>query len=435
MARYHIPGLAAAVSSNGTVLLARGYGTANLEHSNAATPESVFLLGSLTKPFTATAIMLLVQDGKIDLNQPIASYLKDLPLPEPVRPVTVRQLLSHTSGIVDFHDIPGSIRYARMDRLPREVIGEAIALPLKFKPGEQFWYSSSNYILLGMIIERVSGKRFGAFVAERIFRPLQMGSTTMQNLRSVIPKRVAGYNWVNGNWLNADYISPSHLYAAGGALSTVLDLAKWDEGLFSGRIVGRDSLMQMLAPAILARGERANYGLGIELTTDRGHRIAGHSDEIFGFNTTLYRYLDDNLMAIVLANEGDAPTEALAMGLVGIFLGLPDVSYSKRSPIADGEPELAEALGRVIAGAATGKVDASLFAPPAANELGPLIERVGPRFLGPKGKLHAIELLERSQEGAIRRLIYRANFDNANVIWNMRVTTDGKIIALEPQAE
>ena len=433
--RQHIPGLSVAVVQTGAVVFARSYGLANIENSVPATADTVYLLGSVTKTFAATAIMLLAEEGRIELDDPFVNYMKDLSLPKQVEQITVRQLLSHTSGITDFTDIPDSIQFARKDRMPRDVVHDALALPLLFKPGEQFRYSNSNYILLGMIIERIVGKRFSAFLEHRIFQPLHMTSTMMQNLRAIVPKRASGYNWIDGKWLNADYVSPANLYAAGGAISTILDLVKWDEALFSGKLVKPATLSKMLSAALLANGERTHYGLGLELLNDRGHPLAGHAGEAFGFNATLYHYLDDHLTVIVLANQGDAPTEFLAKSAAAIYLGLPEISYRNRNPIPDPEPRFAAILKRVIQSAAKGMVEESLFTVSARGELAPLIARAGPELLAPKGKLNAIELLERAQEGQALVLVFRARFANDNLIWTMRVAKDGNIAGLEPQPE
>ncbi len=433
--RQHIPGLSVAVVRTGAVIFVRGYGFANIENSVPSTADTVYLLGSVTKTFTATAIMLLVEEDKIELDEPFVNYIKDLSLPKQLEHITVRQLLSHTSGITDFTDIPGSIQFARMDRLPRDVLHDALALPLLYKPGEQFRYSNSNYILLGMIIERIAGKRFGAFLEQHIFQPLQMSSTRMQNLRAVVPKRASGYNWIDGKWLNADYVSPANLYAAGGAISTVLDLVKWDEALFSGKVVKPATLAKMLSATALANGERTHYGLGLELLNDRSRAVAGHAGEAFGFNATLYHYLDDHLTVIVLANQGDAATEFLAKSLAAIYLGLPEISYRNRNPIPDPEPRFAAMLKRVIQAAAKGMVEESLFTGSARGELAPLISRAGPELLASKGTLNSIELLDRSEDGQTLVMVFRARFSNENLIWIMRVGKDGKIAGLEPQPE
>ena len=434
-ARQHIPGLSVTVVRTGAVVFARSYGLANLENSVAATADTVYLLGSVTKTFTATAIMLLEEEGRIQLDEPFVDYIKDLSLPEHLAHITVRQLLSHTSDITDFTDIPGSVQFARMDRLPKDVVRDALALPLLFKPGGQFRYSNSNYILLGMIIERLAGKRLGAFLEQRIFHPLHMASTRMQNLRALVPHRASGYNWIDGKWLNADYVSSANLYAAGGAISSVLDLVKWDEALFSGKVVKPATLAKMMSAAALPGGEHSHYGLGLELLTDRGHAIVGHAGETFGFNATLYHYLDDRLRVIVLTNQGDAATEFLAKSLAAIFLGLSEMSYRNRNEIPDPEPRFAAILQRVIQGAAKGMVDESSFTASAGRELGPLITRAGPELLASKGALKGIALLDRAQEGQTLVLVFRAGFSNENLIWTMRVGKDGKITGLEPQPE
>jgi D-alanyl-D-alanine carboxypeptidase len=432
MNKYHIPGLSLAVVREGRIVLRKGYGLANVELSVPATAESVYKIGSVTKNFTAAAVMILAEEGKITLDEKIARYLADVP--NVPGAVTVRELLSHTSGIVDYTEIPGSARFARLDRLPKEVVKPALEAALRFIPGEKYEYSNTNYILLGMIIERASGKAYGQFLAERIFQPLQMTDTRVDNLVAIVKNRAAGYNWWQDAIHNGEYGSPSNKWSSGGIVSSVTDLAKWDAALRTGKILKPEIVQMMLAPARLTGGQEVGYGLGNELFLDRGHRVGGHNGEIFGFNSSFSRYLDDDLTVILLCNLGDVPGEVFAREIAGLYLGLPLTVYSPNG-IEDREPKVTERLKAVILSAAKGEVDAALFTAEAQNALVPLIKRAGPELLGAAGNLKSFVLLERKDEAGSRIYLYRATFEKQTLIWTFQLTKEGKINALEPKPE
>ena len=432
MDKYHIPGLSLVVVLDDKIVLKKGYGLANVELSVPASPESVYMIGSVTKNFTAAAILMLVEERKISLDEKIAMYLADVS--NVPGTVTVRQLLNHTSGIIDFTEIPGSIGFARLDRTPKEVVKPALESPLRFTPGEKHEYSNTNYILLGMIIERVAKKGYGPFLAERIFGPLKMHDTRVNNMRVVMKNRVNGYNWNQQTLYNGDYGSPSNKWSSGGMVSTVLDLAKWDAGLRSGKLLKPETIRLMLTPTKLASGQEVKYGLGNELLIDRGHRVGGHNGEIFGFNSSFSRYVDDNLSVILLCNLGDVPGEEFAHYIAGLYLGLPLISYSQQG-IEDTEPALSKMLEEIVLKAAKGEVDASLFTSEAQNVLVPLIKRAGPELLGQAGELKSFVLLERKSEGDQRIYLYRSMFEKQSLIWTFQLAKDGKVSAMEPKPE
>ena len=233
--------LALAVLKEGKIVKAEGYGWADLEGKIPVKPNTVFQLQSITKSFTATGIMMLVEEGKIGLDHPIGSYLEGLP--DDWGRITVRHLLTHTSGLKDFINEPTVD--LRKDLTPQEVIRSLAGLPLNFKPGEKYAYSNTGYHLLGMIIRRVTGKSWSDFLRERIFAPLEMTDTAVYTPSPTASRRAQGYGWEKGEWVRGNFVAPSILgYAGGGLLSTVLDLAKWDGALSSERILRRATLDQ-----------------------------------------------------------------------------------------------------------------------------------------------------------------------------------------------
>src|SRR5882724_5732869 len=191
---WHIPGVSIGVVSDGKVLLAKGYGFANIELGASATADTVYEILSITKQFTAAAIIVLVEEGKIGLDDTVAKYLPDSPASW--KDLTVSHLLTHTSGIMDFTDIPPFFEQLRLDVTPAELLKAVKERPLQFAPGTQWRYSNSNYYLLGQIIEKVSAKKYEEFLHEHIFQPLEMKATKMTDYRDIIPNRAAGYNWL-----------------------------------------------------------------------------------------------------------------------------------------------------------------------------------------------------------------------------------------------
>jgi CubicO group peptidase (beta-lactamase class C family) len=318
MERQGIPGLSLAVVRDGKVVLAKGYGLANVELGVAATPETVYQLQSLSKSFTATGIMMLVEQGKVGLDDRVGKHL-EVPT-DRWKNITVRHLLSHTSGIKDFINEPAAS--LRLDATEEEVLRAAARRPLNFEPGEKYAYSNTNYHLLAMVIRKVTGKPYGEFLRERIFDPLGMGQTRVISLAEIIPNRAAGYRRERGSLRNGEYVAPTILgYGGGGLRSTVLDLAKWDAALYTEKLLKQSTLQQMWAPAKLNSGKPAAYGFGWGIGTIRGHRCLSHTGaHVTGFATALCRFVDDKLTVIVLSNLSTANAAGIAQRIARLYI-------------------------------------------------------------------------------------------------------------------
>ena len=310
-----IPGLALVVIKNGEIIKMNGYGVATLEHDIAVTPETVFELASVTKQFTATAIMLLVEEGKVKLDDSISHYLSGSP--SQWKGITVRHLLTHTGGLPGLENGFKSLREggARTDYSTAQLFEAATKDSLDFSPGERWQYSDVGYFLLGMIIEKASGQRYRDFLAERFFKPLGMESTSVLDQWAIVKNRAAGYSIRNGQLINIRRIAQVELPSYYGVFSTVRDLAKWDLALAAGKIVKESSLAAMWTPVKLNNGRSYPYGFGWEVRRRLGHRIIDHT----GITGTEYaRYQDENLTVIVLTNLGMQSansTEVRAWGL------------------------------------------------------------------------------------------------------------------------
>lgn len=405
MARQHIPGVSVAVVRDGKVVLARGYGVANAELGVPAAADTVYQLASVTKPFTATAVMLLVEDGKLGLDDRLTALIPDLPTAW--GEVTVRHLLSHTSGIKNLTARKDFAESIRRDFAPRELAGSVASEPLEFAPGTKWDYSNTNYILLGMIIEQVGGRPYGEFMAGRIFGPLGMARTRANDLHAVIPGRAQGYTWDGKELRIGEYHSASQPFAAGMLVSTVADLARWDAALDAGTLLPRPRLDQMWTPARLSGGEAAGYGLGWEVGAANGHRTISHGGGIPGFSTQFSRFPDDRLTVIVLANSDAGQASELARGIAGRFV--PELA-ERSGPIEDKDPATTGRLRGLVEGMRRGEVDPEQFTAEAKEQLVPRIRQDRERFAA-FGRLESFQLVGRQEGDDGVRLRYRAAFE------------------------
>jgi len=336
MKKSRIPGLALAVVKEGKVIKAQGYGVANLETETPVTPETVFELASITKSFTATGIMLLVEEGKVGLDEKISKYLEKTP--DSWKNITVRHLLTHTSGLPTLDKNFQSLVWT-LNVSTAEMYAAARKDPLGFAPGERWDYSDEGYFLLGMIIENVSRQRYANFLAERIFQPAGMTNSSVLNQLKVIKNRARGYTILNNNVVNIRRDIQVELPSHYGIMSTVLDLAKWDAALRSEKILKQSSLKLMWTPVKLNNGKGHPYGFGWELDERRGHAIVGHGG-ITG--TEITRFINDGLTVIVLTNLGSWGKSTPGINSWGITTKvaefyLPDLAYH---PIPDRDPQL-----------------------------------------------------------------------------------------------
>jgi CubicO group peptidase (beta-lactamase class C family) len=323
-----IPGLSLAVVRNGTVVKAAGYGLANLEVGAPTKIETIFQAGSITKQFTATAVMLLVEQGKVGLDDSITKYFPEAPANW--KTITIRHLLTHSSGIPDIFGSTEKTLYTKdiidfhREYTEDELAHAYFAQPLDFQPGTKWNYSNSGYQMLGFLIHRITGKYYGDFFKEHFFGPLGMSTTTIISLADVIPNRASGYEIVNEVWKNVPiWESLSTLSNAEGSLMmSVLDLAKWDNALNTEHILKRSSLEAMWTPVPLDDGSAYPGGMGWFIANARGHRVVFHTGGGFGFYAVMSRYLDDRLTIILMTNidERHADVMKIAGDIAAIYI-------------------------------------------------------------------------------------------------------------------
>jgi CubicO group peptidase (beta-lactamase class C family) len=311
MREQGIPGVSLAVMRNGKIIKASGYGLANLELSVPVAPEMVFHSGSLAKAFTATAVMMLVEQGKVGLDDRIAKYVKEAPAAWDE--VTIRRLLSHTSGLRDYFGEEGDLKAdLRRDFTEEELVRIFAAQTMRFAPGEKWSYCNAGYVVLGVLIHRVTGRFWFDFVKQRILDPLGMTSTRLINTDDIIPNRVSGYTLVKGQLKNDPWMAPSWGTTADGSLyMSVVDMAKWDAALYTEKLVKRSTLEQMWTPVRLNAGTTYPYGFAWRVREVQGHRLIQHDGVDVSFTTRFARYVNDGLSIIVLLNVGEDEEAAM----------------------------------------------------------------------------------------------------------------------------
>jgi CubicO group peptidase (beta-lactamase class C family) len=359
MARQHIPGLAIGIYKRGHILLAKGYGLANIELSVPVRPETVFQSGSVGKQFVSAAIMLLVEEHKLSLDDSIARYIPGSP--PAWQSIRLKHLLSHTSGLAEYESDervgPRGDFYLRLDFTDDELLKKIEALPIEWRPGEKWGYRNTNYLLLGFVIQAVSGKPYAEYLQERIFKPLAMTSTRLISERDIIANRSSGYELDAGKIKNQQWVSPTFNSTADGALYfNVLDLAKWDEALYTTRLLAQSSLDRMWTVYRLDDGRPnwAGYGFGWFIDRQNGHRVLSHGGAWQGFTCQISRYTEDSLSVVVLTNldSDHSDPEVIAEVIAGLVD--PPLMPQKFAPIKDSKPELASVvranLDRLIAG-------------------------------------------------------------------------------------
>ena len=299
------PGAAVLIKKDDQVVLRKGYGMANVELGVPIEPGMVFDLASVSKQFTAAAILMLQERGKLSVDDDITKYLPDYPTHG--QKITIHHLLTHTSGIPEVTILPE--RRPREDMTVPQIIDLFKDKPLNFSPGENISYSNSGYILLGAIIEKASGKSYEDFIEQEIFNPLGMRQSRYEHQNEIVPGRVAGYEkGEDGAARIAEYISRTQVYAAGGLMSTVDDMALWADALTSEKLLPRASLERMTTPTKLASGQPTPVAYGLGAPDEDGIRILEHGGGIPGFNTHILVIPDRRLQVIVLSNfSGQEP--------------------------------------------------------------------------------------------------------------------------------
>lgn len=325
------------VSEGDRLLLNKGYGMASLEWSIPNSPDVKFRLGSLTKQFTAALVLLLQQDGKLKISDPVSTYLPDAP--KAWEKVTLADLLGHTSGIPSLTEAKDFSVWSMSPRTTEQKLAFFRDLPLVFEPGTKFQYSNSNYEVLGAVIEKVSGKSYGDLLRQRIFEPLGMKDSGLDTDELILPRRAQGYMPSKGGLVLARSESMTVPWAAGSIYSTTGDLLKWEQGLFGGKLLSADSLKRMTTPG------KGDYGLGVMVINKDGLEEVEHGGGIEGFNTNLVYVPARRIAIVVLSNVNSEAPITMAGQLMDVLLGKPVTLASERKAVPITTEELSKFAG------------------------------------------------------------------------------------------
>jgi CubicO group peptidase (beta-lactamase class C family) len=421
MKRGHVPGIAIAVVKDGKIVKEAGYGEADVENGVPVTARTVFQSGSVGKTFTAALVMLLVEDGKIALDDLISRHLANTP--EAWNKITIRHLLTHTSGLGD----PYRKLDMRKDYTDEELIALEASIPTLFPAGEKWSYSNTGYHLLGFLCNKVGAKFYGEQLRERIFEPLGMGARTISE-SDIVAHRARGYLRVDGVLKNQEWVAPRLNTTADGSLYlTARDLALWDLALYGDKILNARIREASWTPVRLADGSSAAYGFGWQLDEHNGHRLISHGGAWQGFKAELRRYVDDKLGIVVLANSAAARPGRFADIIAAHYQ--PALARKRAVPIADTEPAIQARARAVLEQLVAGRL------PPGLDET--LKERFSPDFLkliaaeGREwGGLQAVDALARETDGEKRRYRYRFNYAAHAVLLTMGIGKNDQIDVL-----
>ena len=321
MRTQHIPGIALAVYKRGRPIYVKSYGVATLEHNVAVQPQTLFQIGSIGKQFTAVAIMLLANEHRLSLDDPLSKYLPEVP--DNWQAVTLRRMLNHQSGIAQLLDDDHHLLDLRREYSDLELIRLAASQRLDFVPGTNSEYSDTAYVLLGIVINRVTGTFYGDYLQTHVFKPLGMGRTRIISDADIIPDRASGYELsASGALQNQGWVSVSLNRTADGSLySTVLDLGRWDAALYGDAVLAQADLSRMWRVDSFVNGQRPlyNYGYGWEINSLRGERVIEYDGNWQGFQAAMARYPERQLTVVVLTNRSLCRTQRLVHAVAGLF--------------------------------------------------------------------------------------------------------------------
>lgn len=295
------PGVSAIVTIDGNTVFRKAYGAANIEHNIALQPDMSLRIGSITKQFTAAAIMLLAEQGKLSVTDNINKYLPGLPAQG--ADITIENLLTHTSGIKNYTEMPKHAETRRSEMTVTQMMAFFQNEPLAFRPGERFAYSNSGYFLLGAIIEQVSNMKYADFMEKNIFAPLQLQHTFYDSNERLLPRRVDGYTNTRHGMEHAQFLSLSHPFAAGALRSSVDDLARWNAAIVAGKLLKPESWKRMTTPYALTSGKSSGYGYGWFIHKIRGSNAIEHGGDINGFAGQTLRFPAEGIYIAVLTNS------------------------------------------------------------------------------------------------------------------------------------
>ena len=411
-----VPGVAIAVLRRGEVILAKGYGEADVENAVSVTPDTIFQSGSVGKMFTAAAVMSQVERGLMRLEDPVGKYLPDAP--PTWRTMTVRHLLTHTSGVANY----GSDFDYRRDYSDDELTKIAYELPLDFEPGARWNYSNTGYALLGILIKKASGRSYLDVLDTDVFKPLGMKTARGISESDIVPHRASGYHLVGGVLKNQEWVSPSLNTTADGSLYFSLnDMIGWARGVEQGRVLTPASWQQIYTPVKLNSGKSYPYGFAWRIDKAGGYPRYHHGGAWQGFRTYFSRYLGDDISIILLTNSADTKLETFVDGIAKTW----DPALVARGPTPAAQPDIERRVSEMIEKARNGSLDQKDI-PLAADGF---TQRANPYFsdvLKKLGPLTKLRIVDRAELGDDMLYTYEAAFGERIVTVSLGVASDGR---------
>jgi CubicO group peptidase (beta-lactamase class C family)/Tol biopolymer transport system component len=430
MESARIPGIGLAVVRRGEALVARGYGVAELEQRTPVTDQTMFQSGSLGKQFTAAGILALVEDGRVELDASIRRYLPEAP--DRWQPITIRHLLSHRSGIPDY---TGDNFDYRKDYTDAELVAMSAALTLEFPAGARWNYSNTGYVLLGIVMTRVTGKPYHEFLRERIFTPAGMPTIRVITEAATVPHRAHGYNLSPGGWEHAAWVAPlTNTVADGSMLLSLRDMIAWNEAVRSRKVLRPESWALMLSPTALNSGRTYPYGFGWFFGEVGGQQVHEHGGAWQGFITQYTRFAEDDLAVVVLSNARTQVPASLAMEVAALFNSRLAPVPAPATPIVDREPGATDYVRGILVKGAGGELDMSDFEV-VRQTIFPRIRAALIGTLRGKGAPTRLELLARREVGDDVERQYFAWFGTERFRVVVSVGPAGRLTALRVTPE
>lgn len=429
MAERHVPGAAVAVIQKGRVVKMKGYGMASVEFDAPVTVDTVFEIGSVSKQMTAAAILLLVEDGKVKLDEKISAYLPNTP--ESWKDVTVRNLLTHSSGIKSYTSLEGFELSRRMN--VNQFIAKLAAHPLEFTPGERNIYSNSGFNLLALIVESRSGMKYIEFMRKRIFGPLGMTKTTDRDPQFIVKNRANGYEWETDHLAGRD-ASLTDLTGAGSIVSTIGDMVKWSKAVGSETFLKQSSRTEWWKKFIFNNGKESPYGFGWRISEIRGHKLIGHTGQTAGFGSAHFRYPADDTMVIALTNIGENGVGgAIAAGVAKLYI--PTMSVAAMKPVSDQESGLKAKFTKALASRLANTPDVSVMSATLAQALANQRAKDANARIASFGTSKKIDLVGVEKNEAKTSYLFRADMGRRIFLWRVGFDGDGKINEMNVEEE
>ncbi len=421
MQREHIPAATLAIIRNGKCIKKKAYGVADVELRTPANVRDVFEIGSMTKQFTATCILLLRREGKLHLSDTLSQYLVDIP--NAWKPITLEQLLTHTSGVPNFTAHGDFFEIVRNPETPEKILSLVNRLPLDFPPGSKYEYSNTNYYLLSLIIEKITHMGLFDFMSKNILSPLHMLATIPTGPDKIVPNRAPGYLY-DHHLQNEPFMYSDSVLGAGFLLSDLDDLIKWNRALDQNTILSDSEKNLMWTPAILNDGSKTGYGLGWALGNVNGHLLVEHAGGTAGYSTIISKYPADHITIILLTNLFNADVAGISLHIA--YEIVPGMKI-KAKIIPDSNPGRTLRLTRILEGIASRHMDPDDFTSDMYNVLtgNQGVEAI--RILSSQGELKKLQLIGQKVEGENTILTYKAIYAVGNLAVTFTLRQDGKV--------